>query len=75
MHLVGSPKASHFWKLKPYYLMDYQFVEYLREHYYLFCNDLEETNLRVTWDAFKAYISGMIQGSTVRAFHSHLRLK
>ncbi len=31
IRLIYSPKTSDFWKLKPYYLMDDQFVEYLKD--------------------------------------------
>lgn len=49
IRLIDSPKTSDFWKLKPYYLMDDQFVEYLKEKtdYYFLCNDLKETDPRV----------------------------
>lgn len=42
--------------------MDDQFVEYLKDKtdYYFLCNDLKETDPRVLWDAYKAYIRGMI---------------
>uniref|UniRef100_A0A673LI30 exodeoxyribonuclease III n=1 Tax=Sinocyclocheilus rhinocerous TaxID=307959 RepID=A0A673LI30_9TELE len=62
IRLIDSPKTYYFWKLKPYYLMDDLFVEYLKEKtdYYFLCNDLEETDPRVLWDAYKAYIRGMI---------------
>lgn len=37
-------------------------MEYVKEKtdYYFFCNDLKDTDPRVLWDAYKAYIRGMI---------------
>lgn len=58
----SSKLSPRFWKLNPYYLMDERFVEYLREQTdcYFLTNDLEETDPRVLWDAYMAYIRGII---------------
>uniref|UniRef100_W5NNG6 Endonuclease/exonuclease/phosphatase domain-containing protein n=1 Tax=Lepisosteus oculatus TaxID=7918 RepID=W5NNG6_LEPOC len=65
------------WGLNPFNLLDDEFRKFLNEQtkLYLHCNDIEETDPRAVWEAYKAYMRVMIISYTSKKKKEQISLQ
>lgn len=67
MSLKQSTKSSKLWRMNKKYLLDSEFLNYIKNHIHLFIqtnvhkvDPQDRPEIGIIWDVFKAYIRGIM---------------